>query len=160
MTALSRILLPGVLALAVATPLNALDFKDGRWRVVIETETRGMALKIPPKYEYEHCLTQKDFKPDLTPLHAACRTTDTVTDGNEITWKFACRERGANVHGHGKLVFSGSRFRGTLSTISEYPQPFEVIQKLSGRYLRACQPQDRQKQPKPPVQLRDYEDTK
>jgi hypothetical protein len=160
MTTLSRVLLPGLLALAVATPLNALDFKDGRWRVVIETETHGMAVKIPPKYEYEHCLTQRDFNPDLTPLHAACRTTDTVTDGNEITWKFACRERGANVHGHGKLVFSGSRFRGTLSTISEYPQQFEVIQKLSGRYLRACQPQERKSQPKPPVRLRDYEDTK
>ena len=95
--------LAALMILAAAPPLHALDFKDGRWRIVIETETRGMAVKIPPKYQYEHCLTKKDFKPDLAPLHASCRTTDTATDDDEITWKFACRERGANVHGHGKL---------------------------------------------------------
>jgi hypothetical protein len=140
-------LLPGALALAAPAPLHALDFEDGRWRVVIETNASGMAVKIPPKYQYEHCLTQRDFKTDLAPLHAACRTTDTVTDGDEITWKFACRQSGANVYGHGKLTFSGRRFQGTLSTVSEYPQRFEVVQKLSGRYLRACRPEDKRTAP-------------
>jgi hypothetical protein len=160
MGALPRSLLLGALGLAVAAPLQALDFKDGRWRVVIETETRGMAVKIPPKYQYEHCLAQKDFKPDLTPLHASCRTTDTVTDDDGISWKFACRERGANVHGHGRLKFSGTRFHGILSTISEYPERFEVTQKLSGRYLGACRPGDPRTRPgKPPARLREYDAT-
>lgn len=161
MAGISRVLPLGALILAAATPLHALDFKDGHWRVVIETETRGMAVNIPPKYQYERCLAQKDLKPDLTPLHASCRTTDTVTDGDEITWKFACRERGANVHGHGRLKFSGTRFQGTLSTISEYPQRLEVIQKLSGRYLGACKPGNQRARPgKPPARLRDYDETK
>ena len=131
--------------------------------MVIETETTGMAVKIPPKYQYEHCLTQHDFKTDLAPLHASCRTTDTVTDGDEITWKFACRQSGANVYGHGRLTFSGRRFQGLLSTVSEYPQRFEVVQKLSGRYLRECRPEDRRTQPQPdaPAQpMREYDETK
>lgn len=162
MRGFSRVLIAGFVFLASAAPLHALDFKDGRWRVTIETETRGsgMAGKVPPKYQYEHCLTQKDFKPDLMPLSSACRTTDAVTEGDEISWKFACRERGTNVHGHGKLIFSGTRFRGTLVTISEFPRQFEVLQKLSGRYLGTCRPQDYKAQPRPPVQLRDYDDVK
>jgi hypothetical protein len=147
--------------ICAATSAQALDFKDGRWRVVIETETRGMAVKIPPKYQYEHCLTKKDFKPDLAPLHASCRTTETETDDDEITWKFACRERGANVHGHGQLKFSGTRFTGALNTVSEHPQRIEVVQKLSGRYLGECRQADkRAPAAKPPAKLRDYEDTK
>ena len=152
--------LAALMILAAAPPLHALDFKDGRWRIVIETETRGMAVKIPPKYQYEHCLTKKDFKPDLAPLHASCRTTDTATDDDEITWKFACRERGANVHGHGKLKFSGTRFTGTLNTISEHPKPLEVVQKLTGRYLRECRPEDKRAPGKATPKLRDYEETK
>jgi len=161
MATMTRGLLFGGLVLGAVAPLQALDFKDGRWRVVIETESRGMAVKIPPKYQYEHCLTQKDFNPDLKPLHASCRTIDTVTQGDEITWNFACREQGANVHGHGRLKFSGLRFQGTLSTISEYPQHFEVIQTLNGRYLGVCKPGAHSTQPrKPPTQLPDYDETK
>jgi hypothetical protein len=152
--------LAAALALA-ATSGHALDFKDGRWRVIIETQTRGMAVKIPPKYQYEHCLTKRDFKPDFTPLHASCRTMDTVMEDDEITWKFACRERGANVHGHGNLRFSGTRFSGALNTVSEYPERLEVVQKLTGRYLGECRAADRRApERKPAPKLRPYEETK
>jgi hypothetical protein len=144
-------------SLIAAAPAAALDFKDGRWRVIIETETRGMAVKVPPKYQYEHCLTKKDFKTDLAPLHASCRTTDTVTDEEQVTWKFACRESKSIVHGHGKLKFSGSRFEGTLTTISEHPQRLEVLQKLTGRYLGACNLKEKQAAPGKRAPLQDYD---
>ena len=148
----------GLLILAASTSPHALDFNDGKWRVIIETETRGMAVKIPPKYQYEHCLTRKDFKPDLAPLHDSCKTTDTVTDGNETTWKFACKQSGANVYGNGRLKFAGNRFEGVINTVSENPQRLEVIQRLTGRRLGACDARDKQQAPtrKPPTQLPDY----
>lgn len=128
----------GGLVLAGAAPLHAFDFRDGRWRITIETEQRGIASKMPSKYQYEHCLTQRSFKPDLTPLNAGCRITDSENDGDEVIWRFACRKQHTHVYGYARLEFAGTRFRGTLTTISESPHAFEIVQKLSGRYLGEC----------------------
>jgi hypothetical protein len=150
-------LLPAVL---LAAPAAAMNFNDGNWHVTVTTEISGMQVRPPPPYYYTRCFTKRSFQPHLAPPGAPCRATNLRTHRDVMTWTLSCSESVAQMSGHGRMVFSGNRVSGTVTTVSQYPAEMQVVQKISGKRVGPCDVQGEPIEGKPlRAPLREYQET-
>lgn len=151
-------LLAGLLPSA---PLQALNFNDGSWHVVVNTEITGMRVRPPPPYYYTRCFTRKSFQPHLAPPQSPCRATNTKTVNDVMTWTLSCADSVARMEGHGRMVFGGDKVTGVVTTISRYPADMQVVQKITAKRVGDCDlpgtPLDGKEPLRPP--MRDYRET-
>lgn len=143
-----------------SVPSYALNFDDGSWYVTVNTEISGMRVQPPPPYFYTRCFTKKSFQPHLAPPGSPCRATNMQTRDDVMTWKLTCDDSVARMQGSGRMVFSGNRVKGEVTTISQYPAEMQVVQKITAKRVGDCDlpgtPLD-DKPLRPP--LRDYQST-
>jgi hypothetical protein len=121
-----------------AAPAYALNFNDGKWQVTVDTEIKGMKVRPPPTYYYTRCFTKDSFQPSLAPPEAPCRAVNTQTKDDVMTWTLSCASSVAQMEGSGRMVFSGNQVRGVVMTQSQYPEPMQVIQKITAKRVGAC----------------------
>lgn len=121
-----------------SAPSHALNFNDGSWQVTVDTEIRGMKVRPPPTYYYTRCFTKENFQPHLAPPESPCRALNTQTKNDVMTWTLTCTSSVAQMQGNGRMVFSGDRVSGVVTTMSQYPEPMQVIQKITGKRVGAC----------------------
>ena len=126
------------LIMLFSTPAHALNFNDGSWHVTVDTEIRGMKVRPPPTYYYTRCFTKDSFQPHLAPPESPCRAIDVQTKNDVMTWKLSCASSVAQMQGSGRMVFSGNQVRGVVTTISQYPEEMQVIQKITAKRVGAC----------------------
>lgn len=142
-----------------SVPSHALNFNDGSWHVTVDTEIRGMKVRPPPTYYYTRCFTKGSFQPHLAPPESPCRAVDTQTKNDVMTWKLSCTSSVAQMQGSGRMVFSGDQVRGVVTTISQYPEEMQVIQKITAKRVGACDMPGTPLEGKAPLRppMRDYQ---
>jgi hypothetical protein len=146
--------------LLLAAPSAAMNFNDGNWHVTVTTEITGMQVRPPPPYFYTRCFTKRSFQPHLAPPGAPCRASNLRTHKDVMTWTLSCSESVAQMSGHGRMVFSGNRVTGTVTTLSQYPAEMQVVQKISGKRVGPCEVQGEPIEGRPlRPPLRDYQET-
>ena len=121
-----------------AAPAYALNFNDGSWHVTVDTEVKGMKVRPPPTYYYTRCFTKDSFQPSLAPAGSPCRAVDVKTKDDVMTWTLSCSRDMGQMQGGGRMVFSGNQVRGVMTTQSQYPEPMQVIQKITAKRVGAC----------------------
>lgn len=154
--ALCALLISSCLAPAHA---QALNFNDGNWHVTVDTEIRGMKVRPPPTYYYTRCFTKKSFQPHLAPPQSPCRAVNMQTKNDVMTWTLSCTGGMAQMEGNGRMEFRGNQVRGVVTTMSQYPESMQVIQKITAKRVGACDmagtPLDDKAPLRPP--MRDYQ---
>jgi hypothetical protein len=146
--------------LLLTAPAAAMNFNDGNWHVTVTTEITGMQVRPPPPYFYTRCFTKRSFQPHLAPPGAPCRASNLRTHKDVMTWTLSCSESVAQMSGHGRMVFSGNRVTGTVTTLSQYPAEMQVVQKISGKRVGPCEVQGDPIEGRPlRPPLRDYQET-
>ncbi len=142
----------------LSAPAHALNFNDGSWHVTVDTEVRGMKVRPPPTYYYTRCFTKDSFQPHLAPAESPCRAVDIQTKNDVMTWKLSCAGSVAQMQGSGRMVFSGNQVRGVVTTLSQYPEQMQVIQKITAKRVGACDMPGTPLEGKTPLRppMRDY----
>jgi hypothetical protein len=149
-----------------AGPCCAVDpnFRDGLWRVDVETEMRGGGLKPSPPYRYQACYSKQDITQRLTAPGGPCRAIPTEAREEEMSWRLQCSPKVGEVAGRIHMKFLGDRMEGTIVTRTSYPETMEVTQRIAGRRVGDCKTVARQPVPgagaSPRSVLKDYEEEK
>jgi hypothetical protein len=119
-------------------PAYALNFNDGSWHVTVDTEVKGIKVRPPPTYYYTRCFTKDSFQPHLAPPETPCRAVDLQTKDDVMTWRLSCASGMGQMQGSGRMVFNGNQVRGVVMTQSQYPEPMQVLQKITAKRVGAC----------------------
>ncbi len=145
------------LAAAAPGPVHALDFKDGRWHVLVTTEIRGARVRVPGPLLYEHCFTRADIEPHLTSSNAPCRAVEVRRTDTEMSWRLQCREDAGEVKGQGRVKFRGDRLEGVVVTTLRHPEESRVTQRIQARRVGVCDMPGEALRRAPGVPLPDYQ---
>lgn len=108
---------------------------EGQWEMTIETEMKGMPMKMPPTI-FTQCITKQDPVPQSQQPGQQCAAKDVVTDGNTVTWTIECDTPGGKSTGKGKVTYDKDSMQGSM-TMSV--QGMEMTTRFKGRRLGPCQ---------------------
>ncbi len=117
---------------------HAINFKDGRWHVLVTTEIRGARMSTPKPLLYEQCFTKDSIEPHLTSPNAPCRAVELKKSEREMTWRLQCVEETGGVKGEGRIRFMGDRIDGAVVTRLQHPDRVQVVQRVQGRRVGVC----------------------
>ena len=155
-------ILRAALLAALVLPVAAAgdpNFNDGVWRVDIATEMRGGGLKPAPPYHFQGCYSRDTLTQRLSAPGGPCRAVPTEARDEEMSWRLQCSPRVGEVNGRIHMKFLGDRLEGIVVTRTRYPEPLEVIQRISGRRIGDCRNEPPQAAgSRPGRALRDYEE--
>ncbi len=136
----SRIMTFAFCALLAAPLLSQSQMRPGQWETTVRMEMPGMPVKMPPTTATS-CVTPEQAKEPGNTVQAGrgrgnsnCKTSDYKTDGNKVTWKFACTGADAAT-GEGEMVFSGDSYTGKMTMKSADVQ---MNMQYSGKRLGDC----------------------
>ncbi len=117
----------------------ALDLQDGKYEITSKVEMPGMPMQVPT-VTVTQCLTQQDPVPDQSTGDQECKTIDMKTEGETVTWKMECTQRGQTMQSTGKFVYHGDRFEGTIRMVMG-PQAgnMTITTVVLGRRIGACE---------------------
>jgi len=105
-------LLTGITSTAFA---SAPDFKEGKWDVSYQMAVEGMPFPMPPiTARKTMCLDKNNYVPDNSQQGQLCKVSDQMANGNTVTWTMRCRAQERTIEGHGKIIYKGDRYDGSM----------------------------------------------
>jgi hypothetical protein len=140
MMMLQKILVIAVVLLAsISTSIagSGPNMQEGKWEVTTRMEMPGMSMSIP-EVTSTQCLTKKDFVPQGSQQGQECKITKTKVDGNTVTWTVKCSGQGGEVTGNGKMIYSGSSFKGTIE-MTMVQSNTKMISHINGHRIGDCE---------------------
>ena len=109
----------------------------GSWEISATIDMPGMAFSMPAT-KHTQCISEEDIVPQMQQENDKCQTLENRLDGDTVTWKITCESEGGTMTSHGKIVYKGNSFAGTVITTGSQI-PSDMTQKLSGNRIGACQ---------------------
>lgn len=113
------------------------NMQEGKWEVTTRMEMPGMSISMP-EVTSTQCLTKKDFVPQGSQQGQECKVTETKVDGNAVTWTVKCSGQGGEVTGNGKMIYSGSSFKGTIK-MTMVQSNTKMISHIKGHRIGDCE---------------------
>lgn len=110
-----------------------LTFKAGLWEITVTPEKSEVPMQ---PFKLTLCLTKENVLPYPPSGFQDCKITRMEVHGSRVVWEWACDSEEGPAFVGGEMLFEGERLTGFLKIREE---DLEVVQKLSGRWLRKCQ---------------------
>ena len=137
---LQKILVIAVVLLAsISTSIagSGPNMQEGKWEVTTRMEMPGMSMSMP-EVTSTQCLTKKDSVPQGSQQGQECKITKTKVDGNTVTWTVKCSGQSGEVTGTGKMIYSGSSFKGTIE-MTVVQSNTKMISHINGHRIGDCE---------------------
>lgn len=110
------------------------NFKEGLWELTLVMEMPGMPMAMPPQ-KFTQCLTRDGALPTPPEGFQECRVSRMEVQGSKVVWEWVCDTGEGPATVGGEMHYQGDKMTGVLKVRQE---EMEVVQKLSGRWLREC----------------------
>lgn len=128
----------GVFVLSLTSSPLAQGIQKGLWEISSETVVEGMPMKLPPMTT-QSCITSERYIPDNPEKNTNCKMLYNKQQGNTITWKAVCKEKGSTIETTGKMTYIGKSFESEVQTIvNEGGERVNSTIRSKGRYLGPC----------------------
>lgn len=111
-----------------------VNLKEGLWELTLVMEMPGMPIAMPPQ-KFTQCLTQDNSLPTPPEGFRECRVSRMEVQGSRVFWEWVCDTGEGPATVGGEMNYQGDKMTGVLKVRQE---EMEVVQKLSGRWLREC----------------------
>lgn len=122
----------------ITSDVVAQGIKKGLWEITTETKMEGVDIKIPPMTN-QVCVTSDKYIPTEPEKNTNCKMLYNKQEGNTVTWKAICKEKGSTVESTGKMIYSGDTFTGNIDTIMiEGSNKFNSKMTMKGKYTGLC----------------------
>lgn len=116
------------------------EMKEGEWEISMTVNMPGMPMAIPPQ-TFRSCLTRDNAVPRQENEESNCDFDEMENDGKTVKWRVTCRDENGSVSkSSGKIVYSGSSFKGEMATETNSPEngKMKMTSTMKGRYLGPC----------------------
>ncbi len=125
------------LALSVSVSF-AQGIEKGLWEITTETTMEGAPVKIPPMTT-QSCVTSDKYIPNEPEKNTNCKMIYSKLEGNTVSWKVICKEKGSTVESTGKMTYGGKTFTGVMDTVmDEGGEKIKTKMNMKGRYMGPC----------------------
>ena len=122
---------------------NAVDMKEGKWRIETKTEIVGMPMQLPAM-TFEQCLMKEAMLPEQRGQDGSeCKVIEQRVEGDTVKWAVECPES----KGSGTITYKGTSFNGKVE--------FEMQgqnggMKMTNRLIDGCMDLINEWNPRPP----------
>ena len=117
---------------------NAVDLKEGSWRIEMKTEIVGMPMQMPAM-TFEQCLTKEAMLPAQQSQDGSeCKVTEQRVKGNTVSWAVECPES----KGSGTITYKGTSFNGRVDLeMRGQNGGMKMTNIMKGSYIGPCDKQ-------------------
>jgi uncharacterized protein DUF3617 len=137
----------------VGASAHAEDLQSGKWEFDVRIDTTKMHLspgvRLPPGVQlpgrpgrgasHTACITPERMVPGPALLNQ-CAFDWITHSGGTVKWSVTCNSSDGQVRDSGIATYSGNKMEGTMyiRSIGGHGPPFDITQRISGRYLGPC----------------------
>lgn len=131
-------MLSAVFMIFLSVHANALDLKEGNWRIEMKTEIVGMPMQMPPM-TFEQCMYKEAMLPEQQSQDGSeCKVIEQRVKGNTVTWTVECPES----KGTGTMTYEGTRFNGRIDLeMRGQNGGMKMTNIMKGSYIGPCDKQ-------------------
>ncbi|WP_345976875.1 DUF3617 family protein [Sulfurimonas sp. HSL3-7] len=117
---------------------NAIDFKEGNWRIEMKTEIVGMPMQMPVM-TFEQCLKKEAMVPAQKSQDGSeCKIVEQHVKGNTVTWAVECPES----KGSGTITYKNTSFNGRVDLeMRGQNGGMKMTNIMKGSYIGPCDKQ-------------------
>ena len=118
-----------------ANVLAGPAMNEGKWEITAKMEMPGMPMQMPA-HTYTHCLTRENMVPRQEKPGSECKMLNSSASGNTVNWQMECKSPQGKTMMDGRVTYTGDTMNGEIRM---QQAGTEMIQRMSGRRLGACQ---------------------
>lgn len=117
---------------------NAVDLKEGNWRIEMKTEIAGMPMQIPAM-TFEQCLNKEAMLPAQKSQDGSeCKVIEQHVKGDTVTWAVECPES----KGSGTMTYKGTSLNGRVELEMQGQNGgMKMTNIMRGSYIGPCDKQ-------------------
>jgi len=111
------------------------NMKEGKWEIIVKTETTGkMSFQMPPQI-FTQCITKDKAIPQKVEPDQDCKITKSTIIGDAVSWTVECKTPEGPVISEGTVTYKGEYFDGVVK-MKHFGM--DITQYMNGKWIGDC----------------------